>query len=271
MAIISREKFSQAKIEKIKDYLRIYYQKGTPIDYEIIVDGFKAVRRTSDPEMFDMYENFVSGDTRSIEVLLFTGTSNNNDKHIFILKDEKEEALNGLEVDNKIQDQVSRAKRDWDYDRLKDENEELKKEVSDLEKEIEDLEKEKNEILAGQSPLKGLLGEIGSSMVESFIRRNPQMLTNIPGAEALAGIIEEDNRRKERESKQARRTEQATDVSFTPVTEPSEEDKNAIKFVNQLKESFTGDEFNQILLILQSLAQEKTRIEETIKNLNIQQ
>lgn len=270
MAIISREKYSQSKIEKIKDYLRIYYQKGTPIDYEIVVDGFKAVRRTSDPEMFDMFENFVGGDTNSIEILLFTGSSNNNDKHIFTMKEEtKEESLNGIEVDSKIQ----QAKKDWDFDRLKEENEKLKKEINELEEELEAVEKEKADILAGQSPLKGVLGEIGSTMVESFIRRNPQILSTIPGAESLAGIIEEDNQRKAREARQPRQTPSATDVSFTPVSENemSEEDKNAITFVGQLKESYTSDEFNRVLLILQHLAQDKSKIEETITYLNIKQ
>jgi hypothetical protein len=72
--------------------------KGQPIDYEILVDGFKAVRRTSDPDMFTMFENFVTADTRSIEILLFTGSSNNNEKRIFYFGEDQKEGLSGVDV-----------------------------------------------------------------------------------------------------------------------------------------------------------------------------
>src|SRR5688572_32180887 len=110
MALPNKEKYEQRKIDNLIEYLRLYQQKGQPIDYEIVVDGFKAVRRTNDPDMFTMFENFVTADTRSIEVLLFTGTSNNNEKRIFYFGDvprEKEETtLNGVETEKTIREQV---------------------------------------------------------------------------------------------------------------------------------------------------------------------
>src|SRR3989337_1429733 len=98
MALISKQKYDQAKIEKLAEYLRLYYQKDQPIDYEIIVDGLRVVRRTNDPDMFPLHEAFVTGDTKSIEVLFYSGTSPNNERHVFTLSEEsKQEGLSGIE------------------------------------------------------------------------------------------------------------------------------------------------------------------------------
>ena len=79
----TEERYKQAKNEKLIQYLRLYSEKGQPDEYEVLIDNFKAVRRTNDPENFLMFRNFVSEDTRAIQVLLFSGSSNNNQKRIF--------------------------------------------------------------------------------------------------------------------------------------------------------------------------------------------
>lgn len=270
MAIIAKQKYTQEKADKLLDYLKLYHEKGMPIDYEILVDGFKAVRRTNDPEMFTMFESFVTPDSKAVEILFYTGTSNNNDKHIFTFQDEpKEQGLSGIEIDNRIQEGIDREKRNWEFENLRRENKELKEEIEELEEEIEKLEKEKEEITSNQSPLKGVLGEIGSSFVEGFIRRNPKIIAKLPGGETLAGLIEEDN--KERSLEEG--TAEETEVSFKPKSEAitatsSEEDRNAISFVNQLKSSFTKNEFDQVLQVLQHLSDHKDAIEKVLNDLN---
>jgi FtsZ-binding cell division protein ZapB len=270
MAIIAKQKYTQEKADKLLDYLKLYHEKGMPIDYEILVDGFKAVRRTNDPEMFTMFESFVTPDSKAVEILFYTGTSNNNDKHIFTFQDEpKEQGLSGIEIDNRIQEGIDREKRNWEFENLRRENKELKEEIEELEEEIEKLEKEKEELNSNQSPIKGVLGEIGSSFVEGFIRRNPKIIAKLPGGETLAGLIEEDNKEKGLEEG----TTEETKVSFKPkseasTTNSSEEDRNAISFVNQLKSTFTKDEFDQVLQILQHLSDHKDAIEKALNDLN---
>jgi len=270
MAIIAKQKYTQEKADKLQDYLKLYHEKGMAVDYEILVDGFKAVRRTNDPEMFTMFESFITPDSKSVEILFYTGTSNNNDKHILTFQDEvKEQGLSGIEIDNRIQEAIEREKRNWEFESLRKENKDLKDEIEELESEIEKLEKEKDEITSNQSPLKGVLGEIGSSFVEGFIRRNPKLIAKLPGGETLAGLIEEDN--KERSLEEA--TTEETEVSFKPKSESnspasSEEERNAIVFVNQLKSSFTKDEFDQVLQILQHLSDHKEMIQKLLDNLN---
>lgn len=267
MALHSKERYEPRKIERLQEHLRLYYERGQAIDYEIIVDGFKVVRRTSDPEMFSLFERYVDADTKNMEVLLYTGASNNNDKRIFYFGDAptSKEGLNGLDLDNRIDEQVQRKLKDKEYEDLKRENDELREEVQELERDVEQLQKEKADLEAGQSPLKGILGELGSSFVESFIRRNPQIMRGIPGGEALAGLIEGDNQRGAVEEQ----SHEETQVNFHPKVQgltTSEDDQAAITFVNQLKAQFAKDEFNSVLVILQSLADDKEQIEMVLKS-----
>lgn len=271
MALPNKEKYEQKKIDNLLQYLRLYHDKGQPIDYEILVDGFKAVRRTSDPDMFSMFENFVTADTRSIEILLFTGSSNNNEKRIFYFGDEPKEGLSGVEVKGMVDEEVRRKLREKEYEALMDENKKLQQHIADLESEVDELEKQNARLEMKQSPLNSFLGDVGSSLVESFIKRNPKLMAAFPGGEALAGLLQSDN------SESSEETTLESEVSFKPksasaqTTTLSEENEAAIQFVNQLKSQFTKEEFDNVLVILQTLADDKSKIDLILNPVKIKQ
>jgi hypothetical protein len=271
MALQIKEKYDARKVERLAQHLKLYHEKGQPIDYEIIVDGFKAVRRTNDPNMFSMYEDFVDADSKSMEILLYTGSSNNNDKTIYYFGEApKEGGLSGIEIDTRIDEQVRLKLKEKEYEDLKKENAELSAEIDELEKQVEQLEKERTALLQSESPLKGVFGEIGSSLVESFIKRNPGVIKSIPGGEALAGLIETDSKRRE-DQEDAQGTD--AEVSFKPKTSDnaslSENQQSAITFVDQLKTQFTKEEFESVLVILETLAADKTKIALILNHINI--
>lgn len=276
MALRSKEKYNPNSVEKIVNYLQVYHDKGQPIEYEIIVDGFKSVRRTNDIAMFPMFEEFVGPGTKAIEILLYTGSSNNNDKYIFTFYDEPKDGLNGIDIKAEIDEKVQQKQKDFEknllIEQLKKDNDELEEWIKDLEKEVEQLQKEKAQWEANQSPLKGILGEFGSSFLESFIRRNPKVMAALPGGEALAGILDEENKRREKEQQLPH---PEAEVSFKPKGEQpeqiSEEDKHAIAFVNQLKTQFTKEEFDKIIIILDTLAGDKSKIELIINHVNLKE
>ncbi len=269
MALPNKERYEQKKIDNLLQYLRLYHDKGQPIDYEILVDGFKAVRRTSDPDMFTMFENFVTADTRSIEVLLFTGSSNNNEKRIFYFGEAQKEGLSGVDVKNIVDEEVQRKLREKEYEVLKEENKKLQQHIADLESEVDELEKQNARLEMKQSPLNSFLGDVGSSLVESFVKRNPKLMAAFPGGEALAGLLQSSNE----ESASEQTTE--SEVSFKPKASatPSlnEEEQAAIQFVNQLKSQFSKEEFEQVLHIVQTLADDKGKIDLILNHANIKQ
>ena len=270
MALPNKEKYEQKKIDNLLHYLRLYHEKGQPIDYEILVDGFKSVRRTSDPDMFSMFENFVTADTRSIEILLFTGSSNNNEKRIFHFGEEHKEGLSGLDVKNIVDEEVQRKLREKEFGELKEENKKLEQHIADLESEVDELEKQNARLEIKQSPLNSFLGDVGSSLVESFVKRNPKLMASFPGGEALAGLLSQGDTEVIEEN-----TPDA-EVSFkpkssTPQSSLTEDDQAAIQFVNQFKSQFSKAEFDRVLLILQTLADDKSKIDLILNHVNIKQ
>lgn len=263
MAIVEREKYSAQKINKLKDYLQRNSEIGKSIEYEIIVDGLKAVQRTNDPEHFDLHETLIDTETRSIEIIFYKGSSNHNERRLYWLKEEnsRESGLNGIDIESRIHEELDKTKKQWELDLLKQQNQELTEELQELEQELEQTQKQLQEIIAKQSPLNGILGEVGSSFVESFIRRNPQLLSALPGATALAGVSE-DNQTKPTGSDE---TGEAS-ISFKRKSNDaspsiSEEDQAAITFVNQLKTQFQKLEFDKIILILEAFAKDKSKID----------
>lgn len=262
---IRTQRYSEDKIYKHLDYLKMYEQEGEPLEFEILIDGMRAVRRTDNPNKFSLFENFINEDTQKVEVIIYQGTSNHNDKYIYTLKEEPQREQETLgDIDLRIEERVKEAERKWKFQLLETENKELKKTIEELEEEVEGLEREKASILSKQSPMKGILGEVGASFVEAFIRNNPQMLKGLPGGQALAGMLERDENAPEVE-------EEETEVSFKPKERKTEKreriEDNLEVFVEKLRSYFNEQEFNQVLEILERLALNKERIEETLENL----
>ncbi len=267
MALLGKEKYSPEEVERIYEYLSVYHEKEQPIQYEIIVDNFKAVRRTEDLSMFHVFEKFVKPKTRSVEFILYTGNSNNNDKYMLYFGEDEQKGLSGLEVEKRIQDGIDKEKRGWEFEQLRKENQDLKAEVNDqdkeidqLEKEIERLEKEKEDFISKQSPLKGVVGELGAGIIEAIVRRNPKTVARlIPGGESLAGLLDQEAR--EREDTPPL---QEAEVVFTPKTtnaaSSSEEDKETLQLLTQIREVFNQQEYDQVLDILDALLTDKTKI-----------
>lgn len=90
MAIL-KEKYAGSKINLLYQLLQSDYEDGRPREYDISVDDLKVVRRTTDPEKFFTHEDFVSGETKYITIILYEGTSKRNTRHVYYLKEGAEE------------------------------------------------------------------------------------------------------------------------------------------------------------------------------------
>lgn len=158
----TEERYEQAKIEKLIQYLRLYSEKGQPIDYEILIDNFKAVRRTNDPENFLLFKNFITTDTRFIQVLLFTGSSNNNEKRIFYFAEPPSGNDNKVSSTNSEKSINEPTSRNQQMAQLQEENTLLRKQISDLQKKTEVLE-------IRQLWFDTLLKGVSNGIVEKFL------------------------------------------------------------------------------------------------------
>jgi len=264
MALLGKEKFSPSRMETLRQYLETYAQRGEAIEYEILLDGSKVVQRTSEPQLFDLYESLVTADTRVLEVIFYRGKSNHNDRRIFTFGDLPAGGeLYGTDVRTEVKKQVEAARNEWVQEQVKTENEALKEKIEELVDEIEELEEELEEIKSKQSPFNGVLGEIGSNVIESFLRKNPKILNSIP----LSGLLSENTSAPNGENKSEEKTFEP-EVSYKAQgakedekVKLNDEQKAAMDFLVQLRNAFTPIEFKKAVQILQGLLDDKSRID----------
>jgi hypothetical protein len=254
--------YSEKKMKMLRDYLVRCSEEGKPRYYEIKIDNIKVVPRTNDASLFELYLESIEDDSQTVELSIYQTNerSFNSEKHLFRVSPEKveESTLSGVEIENKIQSAVEKERERMANEKLRDELAQVKADLKEAEEYIEHQKAELKKYEGKKLHWGNVnLGELASVMVEGMVRRNPQLLTKIPGGEALAGIIEEDN--KERENR-GEETEDA-EVTFIKNTEKqkefSEDQKRFLQVLEMLEESFDEGELGLITAILSRLMQKK--------------
>lgn len=273
----STAKYEPTKVERLKHLLTSLQEKGKAKFYEIFVDKLKVVEKTDDAAEFDNYLDFLDDDTLEIKIVIYnTGNSPRNDQYTFELKAKennnsaKQKAeLSGVEIGNRIDEKLQAERRKWDMELLQKENAELKNKVSDAEEYIEKLERAYEEEKQKKQKLGGIdVGDLASVALEGLIRRNTHMISKIPGGEALAGIIEQDNMEK---SKALSAPQEETTTSFQrkeEETEVNSEDEERLQVLEMMQQTFKEQELKDVWNILKKLSEDHSLILPVLDLLN---
>lgn len=230
------EQYNPEKIDLIKRHLERQRDMQQTLFYEIYVDTFKAVPKTSDISFFDSYEMYINDDAERMKILIYQGNSHRYDTFEFYLQENllpipANNAMNGLgAVQETVDERIRQAMQERDMqdylkemDRLKEELEDaedyiekLQVQVQKLEAEVQELNNEERAFMRKNYILGHLLNH-GSAL----LKRNPQILQGIPLlGETLAqdfylqGLEEQQQRMAEAQYKQ--KTSEETQASFTP-------------------------------------------------------
>ena len=263
---VNNENFDQLKIDKLKHFLEDMAAKSQPRPYEIFVDGLKVVPKTEDPKDFENYEYYINENTEKIRILIYnTANSPRNDQYnFFVQKTVRDKSLNGLgEIDTIIQEKLAARDKEYETAKLKEELEAIKEQLEEAEEYSETLEAELADLKANRFKLGNFnMGELASLALEGMVRRNPQILSKLPGGEALAGIIEQDNSDQMKGSLVG--TPPEGEASFNKKSDVpeglSEEQKRHSAFLLQLEQTFNEEQLSDVMLIIQKLAEQPTQL-----------
>jgi uncharacterized phage-like protein YoqJ len=83
-----RIKYSEEKINLIYKMLIKEKEAGNIKEYDIRVDGLKVISRTSNPDRFMTYKEYILPDTEAIRVNIYDGKSNRCSHYTYTLLDE---------------------------------------------------------------------------------------------------------------------------------------------------------------------------------------
>lgn len=269
------EHYDQLKIDKLKHYLEMQAQKGQAVPFEMFVDNLKVVPRTEDPKEFENYEFYMNEDTEKVRILIYGyGQSPRNDQYCFMVQKNKiEKGLNGLgEIENIVQEKLAARDREHEMNRLREELEAAKQELEEAEEYADTLEKEIQNLKENKFKLKNIdFGELASFALEGMVRRNPQFLTKLPGGEALAGVIMQDNEEKKRQLAQPPPPE--TEVRFEKESEPqiTEEEKRHLVYLRKLEQTFNREQAEMFNAVLSAMVEEPSIIPTLLEFINPKQ
>ncbi|RYY91020.1 MAG: hypothetical protein EOO15_00320 [Chitinophagaceae bacterium] len=273
---VTNDEYDQLKIDKLRHFLEAHAEKGMAKPYEIFVDNLKVVSKTEDPKEFDSYEFYMNEDTEKVRILIYNSNlSPRNDQYCFSVQRHKADKGGGLgEIDNIIQEKLAARDREYEMNRLREELQSVKEELEDSEEYNEKLEKEIQFLKESKFKLGNInIAELASVALEGIVRRNPQMLTKLPGGEALAGMVVQDNLDREKQLQQPTGLQPEPEVSFQRKEQAgpqvSEDELRQLAFLRQLTEGFDTRQIELFNIVLGRVSQDPALLEQIAQTLNI--
>ena len=248
MPEISKEKYSEGRINNIYNMLSDFSERNQPKDYKIKVDDMEVVHRTNDISLFNLYENIVNEHTRRIEIFIFLGKSMHCSRYLLLMKEwEQEKGMSLEKLNETIQNALAKERQRLEQEQQKEHYAKLEKENSDL-----------KEILGRQdSIIKHLEEEINKSGKDRSIENSFQQLINglIPGnAPPVTGIyqpIQKDTK----VTNQELNGDETSEENYRKVLDKSgysKQESDDLIFVAHLRTAF-GEHLPRILNVLDKL------------------
>lgn len=193
-----RDAYDPKRVEQIRKVIEMQLGKNFPIQFEIQIDSLTVVPRTRDINEFDTYDEFIGNGAKNMRILIYNSTSQPDQitEYLFKLGSYMSQflpapvnnSLDGLELEKQINEQVNTKIAEMEFKR---ELKETKEQLKDAETTIDSLTNELEQERAKKGVEMKRWGEVGSLVLEGIIKRNPQILSVLPGGENLAGIFME--------------------------------------------------------------------------------
>lgn len=267
------EKFEQRKIDILKRQLQRETERGHPKDFEIIVDGFKVISRTSNIEEFDEYEREIEPGTSNLSILIFDGPgTNRNTRYSFTLQGEPtcrtNQAPNGLgEIDQVIAQKLEEREREHELSRLKEQLNTTKAQLAEAEEYADTLQKRIKDMEDRRYVQAVSLGEVASVVLKTLVK---QHAARIPGGQALAGLLGTDLP-EETPVAELPASEGAASFEKQPVPEAMDEQtRNRVSLIEQMQQRFSEQQMIAVFSILDCLAAAPDKIEAVLTQLGLQ-
>jgi hypothetical protein len=269
------EAYNPQKIEIIKRMLEKQSSKGSPLAYEVFVDNFKVVMKTTDLSEFDSYEDVMTNETKFIRINVYNSPSEtiSHTKYVFEVEEKKpliQQALGEVtDINTKIKESIAVERERWDKDQLMKELDRTKLELQEAEEYIDELQGQLDKTKLKANHFGKLdLGSLAGSAIEGMMRRNPQWLTKVPGLEGLAGVIVDENTNGKRIDNQAEETE-VTVSKANAAPELTEEEKSFLSFGKQVAENFEDEEISLLIKIIGELGKDTSQLKTVADLLNV--
>jgi hypothetical protein len=269
---VKHDKYEAAKINLLLRQLKSAAEKGQPIEYEILVDGYVVVPRTSDADRFNSFAEYIHSDSEGVTIVLFKGLHNEFDKYFFELKNTGKKKPEGLgEIPEGVSpgEWLEKQKESWHRELRQGE---LERENTRLQKELEEKDKALKEFAEKFSQLKEgkLLGisEIGTGILLNLLK-HPKVQENFPVLNGFvdAQAAEKSNEPEEQTASFSRKGENKTTHVEQIALALSEKEEGFIMFMREVEANLSKVQEDNLMRILGQLVKYPIAIGSTLKHL----
>ncbi len=268
------KEYNPEAVDQIKQLLLAESRSGTPLPFEVKVDGYIKIRKTDKVERFNELYSFVDDTTENLVITLFVDpTTDKREWYKFRLKQSaNSENLNGLDMDAKLNEKLKAYDTEQEHKRTK---EELKKSNEKLIKAEEYIDTLLNQLEESKTKPNHIgkwdVGKLVGSVVEGIAINYPKVLTDVPVLNGIAKVIQEDVKSK---SKQNLNGSFEGDVSFKIKDEVDKqgltEHEQAIKNLAEFMASKFDERERYVLsLIIEELGNKPSELDTIADLLNI--
>jgi hypothetical protein len=260
--------YDEAKVEKIKTMLELFASRNQPQPYEIFVDKFKVVNKTTDTEIFDDYLNHIDKDTDELRIKVYnTDNSPRNDQYVFNFKPEetgKGTTLSGFEqMEQMVNEKLTAKDKEYEARRCQEKLEDCQEKLADSEAYVTQLEELVEMTKNNRYKLnKFNLVEFGGYLLERLAEKNAPLLKGI-GLGGLFGGTDNPAAPGLPEPEGA-----AGFQKKAADTVPNEKHIQYIAFMEQLVSKFTEPQMVGVISILNHLMEHPDKVDTVTQLLN---
>jgi len=278
IGIIRHENYDPEKLEVIFKRLETASKVNQSHDYEMAIDQFSVIPRTSDLKRFDVFSEFVTANSECLVIYTYYGTSKQYDAYFFYFKSipaykVKNQTLGSVTNDEFEKEQKARILKEAYYEKLEIENQELKAKLEESEQKFKNEQEYWEEIKKGKV---ASFGEIGSAVLTSLLSNpnlqkmfptlamfgNPNQVVNSPLGNPPQQ--QEASFKRKGEKAESKNKEDQANASGNGL---NEQEKNHLRFFRELSRRFDEQQLGILMNILKLLIPNPQALRSTQKHI----
>lgn len=268
MATIDYKPYDQGEVESIRLMLEAEAKEGTPLCFDVKVNGNTRIHKTNKVERFNELYNFINDTTKELVINVYPDPNNNNRKEWYKYTFGKtEEGLNGGDMEQKLNERMRAFEEKQAAKRTEEKLQDVQDQLHQAEDYIRILE-ERLEAAKIKPNHFGEwdLGKLGSSIIQGVAIHHPKILEKVPVLNGIAKVIQEDVKSRPEQLNGAFEG----DVSFKPKNHNSEETDETILVLKEfITKKFDERQKNILGLIIMELGDKKHQLEPVAELLDI--
>ncbi|MBS1635826.1 MAG: hypothetical protein JST26_07865 [Bacteroidetes bacterium] len=270
MATIDYKPYDQGEVESIRLMLEAEAKEGTPLCFDVKVNGNTRIHKTNKVERFNELYNFINDTTKELVINVYPDPNNNNRKewYKYTFGKTQEEGLNGGDMEQKLNERMRAFEEKQAAKRIEEKLKDTQEQLSQAEDYIRILE-EKLEAAKIKPNHFGEwdLGKLGSSIIQGVAIHHPKILEKVPVLNGIAKVIQEDIKSRPQQLNGSFEG----DVSFKPKNQSAPEvDESILVLRDFIEKKFDERQKNILGLIIMELGEKTHQLEPVAELLNIE-